>query len=174
MLDADGGSQHPHGVPSIADLIAAYRQRTGHSYNDMARRLRNEITSQNLQKMGSLPIRQFPKTPRTIQLLAELLDVSTTTVVLAYASSLGLPVRQAGTMLEVTLPPGTDDLTVEDREAIRLITRQLIDARRQGQPPEPDYLQVQGLLLSESDETPEEGANGPGHAARPRRPADGD
>lgn len=173
MVEGDERRSDPLRVPSLPDLIDAYRRRTGHSYNDMAARVRGEITSQQLQKLAMEPIRQFPKKAGTVQLLSELLDVSVTTVVLAYARSLGLPVKQTGTMLEVTLPPGTEDLTVEDREAVRMITRQLIDARRQGREPEPNYMQVQGLLLDKPGESRAEGDEVNGPAAPNQRLGDG-
>lgn len=119
---------------------------TGDSYGDINRRSGDAISAQQVSKWLTKPIVEFPK-PRTLGALADLLQVPVTTIILAFAVSLGLPVRQAGTTLEVTLPPGTDVLTPEDRAAIRGVTAALVDARRQSL--RPDLEKVQGLRLAE-------------------------
>jgi hypothetical protein len=115
-------------VPTIAELLLSYRDRTGHSYSEMAKRVRDELQAARLQQLVTAPPKAFPSR-RTVELLAELLEVPTATIVLAFAAGLGIPVSQSGSMLERTLPPGTDVLTPEDREAIRLVTRTLVEAR---------------------------------------------
>jgi hypothetical protein len=122
--DSDGSA-----VPTIAELLLSYRDRTGYSYKDMARKVRDEIQASRLQQLVTAPPKAFPER-RTVELLAELLEVPTATIVLAAAAGLGIPVTQSGTMLERTLPPGTDDLTAEDREAIRKVTKSLVEARQ--------------------------------------------
>jgi hypothetical protein len=96
----------------------------------MARKVRDEIRSNRLQQLVTAPPRAFPET-RTVELLSELLDLPVTTIVLAFAAGLGIPVTQDPA--PVVLPPGTDTLAPEDRQAIRAITRALIQARN-GQP----------------------------------------
>lgn len=120
----------------------------GASYPDLARRTGNAISHQALHKLVTEPRKAFPD-PKTLQVLSELLDLPVATIVLACARSLGLAVRQAGTELDVVLPPGTETLTGEDREAIRVVTRALIDARRSSaspvrelRPPVPDLTRV--------------------------------
>lgn len=114
-------------VPTIAALITAYRDATGDSYRDMARRTGDEISQATLQKLGTQPPRGFPKLPRTLELLAAVLDVPVMTVVQGFAAGLGLTVRPQTDVM--WLPPGTDRLTAGDRDAIRSVTRALIDAR---------------------------------------------
>lgn len=129
MVEHGGAGADSSAVPTIAELLLAYRDRTGDSYADMSRKVRNEIHISRLQQLATAPPREFPKQPRTVELLAELLEVPITTIVLGFAAGLGIPVSHTGSMLERTLPPGTDSLTAEDREAIRAVTRALVDAR---------------------------------------------
>lgn len=130
MVDRGDGDSDGSAVPTIAAMLTSYRDRTGHSYRDMARKVRDEMQGSRLQQLATSPPKAFPER-RTIELLSELLEVPTATVVLAFAAGLGIPVSQTGTMLERTLPPGTDALTAEDREAIRAVTRALVEARNE-------------------------------------------
>ncbi|MCW2902894.1 MAG: hypothetical protein JWO67_5159 [Streptosporangiaceae bacterium] len=136
-------------MPTIAELLQAYMDSTGDSLRDIQRRSNGVLTSQNVAKIRTVPRKAFPD-PRTAEALSDLLQVSVTTIVLAYAASLGLPVVQGGSTLETMLPPGTDSLTPEDRDAIRAITRQLIDARREdARPPAPDLSRAEDFRLAE-------------------------
>ncbi|WP_100499399.1 hypothetical protein [Geodermatophilus chilensis] len=117
-------------MPTIAELLLAYRDRTGASYAEMARKVGDELTPSRMHQLATAPPQQFPKRARTVEALAELLEVPVTTIVLAFAAGLGIPVQQSGTVLEQTLPPGTDVLTDEDRQAVRGIVRALVRARR--------------------------------------------
>jgi len=120
-------------VPTIAELLTSYRVRTGDSYEEMARKVGDEITRARMHQLTTTPPREFPKHARTIELLSELLEVPVTTTLLAFAASLGLPVAASGSMLSITLPPGTDNLDPGDVEAIRAVVRQLVQARTQVQ-----------------------------------------
>lgn len=126
MVEQSSGAAHGSGVPTIAELLSDYRDRTGHSYGDMARKVRDEIRGNRLQQLVTAAPKAFPET-RTVELLSELLDLPVTTIVLAFAAGLGIPVTQDPT--PVVLPPGTDTLAPEDKQAIRAITRALIVAR---------------------------------------------
>jgi len=129
VVDLEDGAPDGSGVPTIAELLASYRDRTGYSYKDMARKVRDELQASRLQQLVTAPPKAFPER-RTIELLSELLEVPTATTVLAFAAGLGIPISQSGTILERTLPPGSEILTVEDREAVRVVAKALIDARR--------------------------------------------
>lgn len=157
MVEGSGAGGDSSGVPTIAELLTSYRDRTGSpSYDVMARKVRNEIASSRLHQLHTQAPRNFPD-PRTIEVLAELLEVSVTTIVLSCAASLGIRVRDSLPLLALSLPPGTDNLTDEDRDSILAVTRQLVSARRpvppgEGEPPEPDLSKVQGMRLSEESQ----------------------
>ena len=116
-------------MPTIAELLTAYRDRTGASYEDMARKVDDEINRSRMHQLATAPPKEFPKRARTVELLAQLLEVPVTTIVLAFAKGLGIPVQSSNTLLADTLPPGTDLLTAEDREVVRVVARALVDAR---------------------------------------------
>lgn len=150
----EGGARHAHSsdVPTIASLLNNYRDRTGASYKDMSRRSGDVLTVARLQQLATAPPKEFPKHTRTMEALASLLEVPLATIVLAFAAGLGMPVRDSGPLLALSLPPGTDNLTDRDRDAILAVTRQLIAARsRQVPVPAPDLSRVQGLRLAEPE-----------------------
>jgi hypothetical protein len=118
-------------VPTIAELLTAYRDRTGASYEEMARKVGDEINRSRMHQLVTAPPKEFPKRARTIELLAQLLEVPVTTVVLAFAAGLGIPVSTEQSRLALLLPARTDDLlTDEDRDAIIAMTRSLMAAHR--------------------------------------------
>lgn len=118
--------------------------------------------------MVTQPRKAFPD-PQTIVVLSDLLDLPVATILAGFAASLGLPVRQPGSALDVVMPPGTEELTVEDREAIRVITRALINARRAvddppmgdlvdlARPPQPDLSRVAARRRLRDSSEPDHG-----------------
>lgn len=130
MVERDGRRDDSSAVPTIAELISSYRDRMGTpSYEVMSRKVRNEILPGRLHQLHTTKPKSFAEA-RTMEALAELLEVPVATIVLAYASSLGIAVRDSSPELARTLPSGTDKLTVEDRDAIRAVVKALISARR--------------------------------------------
>lgn len=129
MVAPESGSGHSSAVPSIADLLGQHRDRTSDSYRDMSRRVRDEISSGRLHQLHTEVPKAFPEA-RTVVLLAELLQVPVTTVVLAVAASMGIPVQESESLLAISLPPGTDRLTDQDRDAVIAVTRALVSARQ--------------------------------------------
>lgn len=121
-------------VPTIAELLTEYRRRTGASYEDMSRRVDGAITTAWFHKLTTQPPRSFPRDAATVQHLADLLQVPIPTILLGFAAALGLPVEQPGSLLSITLPPGSDILDPGDVEAVRAVVRQLVDARKQDVP----------------------------------------
>lgn len=136
-------------MPSIAALLTQYRDMTGASYDDMSDSIGGAISGGRLQQIVKKPVRNFPD-PDNARHLAELLNVSITTVLEAYAVSLGLDVDQRRSLLSMTLPPGTDNLTATDVAAVRAVISQLVEARRAMHIPMPGA-SAQGLRVAEPD-----------------------
>lgn len=116
-------------VPTIASLLAAHRDRTGDSYDDMERRVGGVVKAARFHQLVRETPSAFPQ-PRTVEALAGLLQMPVASVVLSIASSLGIPVQDSASKLASSLPPGTDNLTDDDRDAILAVTRALVAARR--------------------------------------------
>lgn len=151
MVERNGGGGDSPSVPTIADLLIEYRRRTGASYDDMSKAVHGEITTAWFHKLTTQPPKSFPRDAATVAHLADLLQVSVTTVLVAFAVALGLPVESSGSHLAITLPPGSDVLDSRDVEAVRSVIRQLVDARRMAAPPVPDLAVAEGMRLATDD-----------------------
>jgi len=130
LVEHNGRGQDSLLVPTIAQLLTDYRDRTNASYDDMSATIGGGITGAWLQVLATKQAKSFPTKGKTVELLADLLEVSTATIVLAFAASIGLPVEQRGSHLSISLPPGTEDLEPADVEAVRSVIRQLVQARK--------------------------------------------
>lgn len=150
MVDRSGADADPAHVPSIAALLNQYRDRTGASYDAMSRSIGEAISGGRLHQIATKPQKNFPD-PDSVRHLANLLNVSITTVLEAFAVSLGLDVEQRRPLLAITLPPGTDNLTAGDVAAVRSVILQLVEARRAVAASAPDMDAVQGIRLAEDD-----------------------
>ena len=104
--------------PDLAGLIGAHQQRTRESFRAMARRSGDRLHHQSLQGWASAPPKAFPKKRETFEQLAEVLDTDVTTVVLAFARSLGLDVRASGPAADRVLPPDAERLTERQRAVL--------------------------------------------------------
>ena len=153
MVGKSAGGSHSSAVPTIRELLNEYRDRTGDSYDDMARRVDDAIGKQRLQQLATASPKRLPYEPKTIRALSQLLGVDTATVVLAFAADLGLPVERAGPALAHLLPQGTADLTRDDMDAVLHVVRQMVAVRqaatkadpapvRELHPPKPDLSKV--------------------------------
>lgn len=130
MVERQQGRREGLAVPTIGELITAYRDRTGASYRDIARKVRDEIHSSAIQKLVVQPPKSFAEA-RTMELLAEALDLPVATVVLGYAASLGIPVRDTAPELARRLPAGAADLSTRDVDAIIAVVKRFIEARNE-------------------------------------------
>lgn len=146
MVERGGEGVDPAHVPSIASLLAQYRDQTGASYDDMSRSIGEAISGGRLHQIATKPVKNFPD-PENVRHLADLLNVSITTILEAFAVSLGLDVEQRRPLLAITLPPGTDNLTAGDVTAVRSVILQLVDARRVAARSVPDFDKLEGLRL---------------------------
>lgn len=151
MVDDSRTGQDSLAVPTISELLAQYRDRTGASYDEMSRSVDSAITAAWFHRLTTSPPKSFPRDPATVKQLADLLEVSVTTILKAFAIALGLPVTQSKSMLLLTMPPGTDKLEPADVDALRAVIRQLV-AARSSEPPELDESRLHGLRLVESED----------------------
>ena len=119
----------------MAELLLAYRDRTGASYREMARKVDDELTQARLHQLATRPPGRFPESNYTVELLARLLEVPVTTIVLAFAAGLGLDVRPGSGLLSQALPPGVDELPGEDRDTVVAVARALLRARAESSQP---------------------------------------
>lgn len=96
MVDRPSAFSDVDDVPTIAQLINSYRDRTGYSYRDMADHAEREgyhIKYQTIAQLARTPPKAWPKQIETISALAVALGrVHERTVVIAYAKSLGIDV----------------------------------------------------------------------------------
>lgn len=104
--------------PDLAALIRAHQERTGESFRAMARRSGDRVHHQSLQGWATGAPRGFPKKQDTFAALADVLETDVTTVLLAFARSLGLDVRAAGPEESRVLPPTAAGLTERQREVL--------------------------------------------------------
>ena len=115
MDEAAGGGR---GHPDLSELIRAHHEQTRESYRSMARRSGDQLHHQSLQGWAAAPPKAFPKKRETFEQLAHVLDTDVTTVVLAFACSLGLDVRAAGPGADRVLPPDAERLTQRQRAVL--------------------------------------------------------
>lgn len=111
------------GHPTIRDLIAARVASTGWSQRELAYASDDMVSHQTVQDLAAAPPKAWPKTNRTILGLARALDVTPETVVLAYAASLGIPVKARQPLISIQMPPSADTLTAAERNSIVALIR---------------------------------------------------
>lgn len=110
-------------VLNLQALIRARIDERGWSYSDLERLAGGRLTKGRWHQLATgVRMERFPE-PDTINLLAEVLAVDATTVVLASAATLGIPVRPRGPALAQLLPSGTDNLSDQMRDAVLAVIR---------------------------------------------------
>lgn len=107
---------------NIRELIESARR--GRSYDALAKAHPESPGRQFWHQIATQDQQTFPK-PATIRGIAGALQVPQSTVVLAWAESLGVPMR-ADSRLAMMLPPEVDRLTDADIATILSVIRQLL------------------------------------------------
>lgn len=108
-------------VPSIKELITAALD-AGKTVRQLEADSGDRVRFQTFQELSKHSPKQFPKQAETITGMAAALNVSESTVVLAYATGLGIPVS-AGPTFALRLPPGVDNLEPSMQDAIIQVAR---------------------------------------------------
>lgn len=114
-------------VPTLQQLIRARMDERGWSLADLERQSGGRLTKSRWQQLASgARFRSWPE-PATIHVLVDVLGFDFTTVVLASAMSLDLPVNGRGPLLAQLLPAGTDLLSERMRSAILAMIRAAVE-----------------------------------------------
>jgi hypothetical protein len=108
-------------VPSIKELIRAALD-AGKTVRQLEADSGDRVRFQTFQELSNHPPKQFPKHAETIAGMAAALNVSEMTVVLGYATGLGIPIN-TGSSFALRLPPGVDNLDPPMQDAIIQLTR---------------------------------------------------
>lgn len=108
-------------VPSIKELIRAALD-AGKTVRQLEADSGDRVRFQTFQELSNHPPKQFPKHAETITGMAAALNISESTVVLAYATGLGVPVS-TGPTFALRLPPGVDQLEPAMQDAIIQVAR---------------------------------------------------
>lgn len=120
-VERDSRSRDSTDVPSIKDLIRAALD-AGKTVRQLEADSGDRVRFQTFQELSNHPPKEFPKQAKTITGMAAALNISESTVVLAYATGLGVPVS-AGPTFALRLPPGVDNLDPSMQDAIIQVAR---------------------------------------------------
>jgi hypothetical protein len=113
-------------MPTMKQLIRAALD-SGKSVRDLADDSGGRVKFQTFQELSAKPPKQFPKDLKTITGMSHALHVPETTIVLAYAKSLGIPVT-SGSNFSLRLPSDVDSLSPELQEALLAVARAALRA----------------------------------------------
>lgn len=115
--------------PTIVDLIRRRQDETGWSLNAIATATCGRVSRQTMSNLAAGKTSEWPKSLDTIHGLSTALAVREETIVLAYATALGIPIASAPSLLAVQLPAGTEYLTAAERSHIVGLIRALTEGR---------------------------------------------
>lgn len=119
-------------VLTLGELILD--RRGGRTYRQLEADSDGVVKSQRWEHMANnVRVDGFPR-PQTIEAIAKVLDVDVQAVILSTAKTLGLPVRRQPSLLATLLPPDTDNLTLEQRNAVIMVIQAMRSAATQDEP----------------------------------------
>lgn len=124
--------------PTIRDLIELRIEQTGWSYQSMSDASGGVVGRQTIYELVANPVKSWPKNVSTITGLAQALNMTEEVVVLAYAASLGIPLRKQPSLLALQLPPSADLLTSTERAHIIGLIQSIVADRTDDLPPDGD------------------------------------
>lgn len=123
MLTEDDVTPDGESVPTLQQLVQARVDERGWSDGQLAARSGFKLSRNRWQQMRTgVRMTAFPKPP-SILLIAEVLECDVTTVLLAIAQTLRMPVRRRGPDLAYLLPAGVDRLPAPMTSAILGVIR---------------------------------------------------
>ncbi|WP_411815540.1 hypothetical protein [Gordonia sp. SND2] len=115
--------------PGIAELIRLRQDETGWSLNAIATATGGRVSRQTMSNLAAGRATEWPKSTDTVTGLATALGVREETIVLAYATTIGIPISKTPSLLAAQLPANTDLLTPAERNHILGLIRALTDGR---------------------------------------------
>ncbi|MCO1655523.1 hypothetical protein [Pseudonocardia humida] len=134
----------------------------GWSYADLERESGRALTRGRWQQLGSADVQHKFPNPESLTVIAQVLQIDVTSVVLAAARAVGLPVTaQAGDFAN-QLPAGTERLSDPMREAILGLIRAAVAGTAAG----PVHEEVGGVTLEWPKESAPSRQDPDGPAAR--------
>ncbi|WP_423445806.1 hypothetical protein AABM36_08495 [Kocuria sp. KSNUG] len=113
-------------MQTISDLVKAQKAASDLSYEALAQRAQGAglgLTKQQLSDLANNRPKGWPKSADMVKALSVALDVPERTVVLAYAASFGIDVRETRSPFEVRLPATVSTLDPMMQDAILHVIR---------------------------------------------------
>jgi hypothetical protein len=129
-VERGGGPRNTGEVPTIKELIREALD-AGKTVRQLEADSGYLVRFQTFQELANHPPKQFPKHVHTITGVAAALNLSESTVVLAYAAGLGIPV-QAGSSFALRLPPDVDTIDLALRDSILQLLRAALQSTGPG------------------------------------------
>lgn len=122
-LGVTGPSDEDGSAPTLRQLIRSRMSERGWSYADLERESGRALSRGRWQQLGSADAQHKFPNPESLAIIARVLEIDVTSVVLAAARAVGLPVTaQAGEFANL-LPAGTEQLSEPMRDAILALVR---------------------------------------------------
>jgi hypothetical protein len=118
------GPTGDHGsAPTLRELIRSCMTGRGWSYADLERESGRALSRGRWQQLGSADAQQKFPNPESLTIIADVLQIDVSSVVLAAARAVGLPVPGSGSTFADLLPAGTDRLSGPMRDALLALIR---------------------------------------------------
>ncbi len=118
----EGGS-----APTLRRLIRSRMVERGWSYADLERESGGALSRGRWQQLGSADAQPTFPHPDSLAIIARVLQIDVTSVVLAAARAVGLPVPAQSSDFANLLPAGTERLSGPMRDAILGLIRAAVD-----------------------------------------------
>ncbi len=113
-----GPSGQGGSAPTLRQLIRSRMSERGWSYADLERESGRALSRGRWQQLGSADAQHTFPHPESLTIIARVLQIDVTSVVLAAARSVGLPVPAQASDFANLLPAGTERLAEPMRDAI--------------------------------------------------------
>lgn len=110
-------------TPTLRELIRSRMTERGWSYADLERESGRALSRGRWQQLGSAEAQQKFPNPDSLRIIADVLQVDVSSVVLAAARAVGLPMPAQGSGFANLLPAGTERLSAPMRDALLALIR---------------------------------------------------